>query len=86
MPGAVTGAVSSQPRSANATLPGQVPGMNIQFAADLDGRIAAIGSVPVPGGRHDAHAGLKGLMAKRQREVLTQASARHATIAMRSCI
>jgi hypothetical protein len=31
-------------------------GMNIQVAADLDGRIAAIGPVPVHGARHDAHA------------------------------
>ena len=42
------------------------PGMNIQVAADLDGRIAAIGPVPVPGARHDAHAfaasGLKDLL------------------------
>lgn len=32
------------------------PGMNVQIAANLDGRIAAIGPAPVPGARHDAHA------------------------------
>ena len=37
--------------------------MNIEVAADLGVRIAAIGLVPVPGGRHDAHAGLKDLLA-----------------------
>ena len=31
-------------------------GMNVQIAADLDGRIAAIGPTPVHGARHDAHA------------------------------
>jgi DDE superfamily endonuclease len=30
--------------------------MNVQIAADLDGRIAAIGPTPVHGARHDAHA------------------------------
>jgi hypothetical protein len=30
--------------------------MNIQIAANLDGRIAAIGPVPVHGALHDAHA------------------------------
>ena len=43
------------------------PGMNIQVAAGLDGRVAAIGPVPVHGARHDAHAfeasGLKDLLA-----------------------
>jgi hypothetical protein len=43
------------------------PGMNIQVAAGLDGRIAAVGPVPVHGARHDAHAfaasGLKDLLA-----------------------
>jgi hypothetical protein len=43
------------------------PGMNLQIAATLDGRVAAIGPVPVPGARHDAHAfaasGLKDLLA-----------------------
>ncbi len=42
-------------------------GMNIQVAAGLDGRVAAIGPVPVHGARHDAHAyqasGLKDLLA-----------------------
>jgi hypothetical protein len=41
-------------------------GMNIQLAAALDGRIAAIGPAPVHGARHDAHAyqasGLKDLL------------------------
>ena len=37
--------------------------MNIEVAADLGVRIAAIALVPVPGGRHDAHAGLKDLLA-----------------------
>ena len=32
------------------------PGMNVQIAADLDGRIAAVGPLPVPGARHDAYA------------------------------
>jgi hypothetical protein len=32
------------------------PGMNIQVAATLDGKIAAIGATPVHGARHDAHA------------------------------
>jgi hypothetical protein len=32
------------------------PGMNVQIAADLDGRIAAVGPTPVHGARHDAHA------------------------------
>jgi hypothetical protein len=32
------------------------PGMNIQVAASLDGRLAAVGDTPVPGARHDAHA------------------------------
>lgn len=31
-------------------------GMNIQVAATLDGRLAAVGPVPVHGARHDAHA------------------------------
>lgn len=30
--------------------------MNIQIAANLDGRIAAVGPTPIPGARHDAHA------------------------------
>ena len=42
------------------------PGMNVQIACDLDGVLAAIGPVPVPGARHDAYAyaasGLKDLM------------------------
>jgi hypothetical protein len=42
------------------------PGMNVQIACDLDGELAAIGPVPVPGARHDAYAyaasGLKSLM------------------------
>ena len=45
------------------------PGMNLQVAATLSGRVAAIGPVPVPGARHDAHAyaasGLKDLLAGR---------------------
>jgi len=32
------------------------PGMNVQIAANLDGRIAAIGPNPVHGARHDAYA------------------------------
>jgi hypothetical protein len=32
------------------------PGMNIQIAANLDGRIAAVGPAPVHGARHDAYA------------------------------
>jgi len=32
------------------------PGMNIQVAATMAGQVAAIGPVPVPGARHDAHA------------------------------
>ena len=32
------------------------PGMNIQLAADLSGRLVAVGPTPVPGARHDAHA------------------------------
>ena len=32
------------------------PGMNIQIAATLGGRLAAVGPVPVHGARHDAHA------------------------------
>lgn len=42
-------------------------GMNIQIAATMTGRLAAVGPVPVPGARHDAHAfeasGLKKLIA-----------------------
>jgi DDE superfamily endonuclease len=42
------------------------PGMNIQIAASLDGRLAAVGPMPVHGARHDAHAfgasGLKALL------------------------
>ena len=32
------------------------PGMNIQIAATLDGRLVAVGPTPVPGARHDAYA------------------------------
>ncbi|MPZ00273.1 MAG: hypothetical protein GEU97_20265 [Actinophytocola sp.] len=32
------------------------PGMNIQIAATLDGKLAAVGATPVHGARHDAHA------------------------------
>jgi hypothetical protein len=32
------------------------PGMNIQIAATLDGRLVAVGATPVPGARHDAYA------------------------------
>ncbi len=32
------------------------PGMNIQIAATLSGRLAAVGLIPVHGARHDAHA------------------------------
>ena len=32
------------------------PGMNIQIAATLSGRLAAVGPIPVHGARHDAHA------------------------------
>ena len=42
------------------------PGMNLQIAATMTGRVAAIGPVPVHGARHDAHAfeasGLKDLI------------------------
>ena len=42
------------------------PGMNVQIACSMDGDLAAIGPVPVPGSRHDAYAyaasGLKDLM------------------------
>jgi DDE superfamily endonuclease len=42
------------------------PGMNLQIAATLQGRVAAIGPVPVHGARRDAHAfaasGLKDLL------------------------
>jgi len=42
-------------------------GMNIQVAATMAGDLAAVGPVPVPGARHDAHAfeasGLKALIA-----------------------
>ncbi|MGH3439793.1 MAG: transposase family protein, partial [Sciscionella sp.] len=31
-------------------------GMNLQVAASLDGKVAAIGATPVHGARHDAHA------------------------------
>lgn len=30
--------------------------MNVQIAATLTGRLAAVGPVPIPGARHDAHA------------------------------
>jgi hypothetical protein len=43
------------------------PGMNIQVAATLDGRLAAVGLIPVHGARHDAYAfdvsGLAALLA-----------------------
>ena len=32
------------------------PGMNVQIAATIAGDLAAVGPVPVPGARHDAHA------------------------------
>ena len=32
------------------------PGMNLQIAATLEGRLAAVGLIPVHGARHDAHA------------------------------
>jgi hypothetical protein len=42
-------------------------GINVQIACDLGGSIAAIGPIPVPGARHDAHAysasGLKDMLA-----------------------
>jgi DDE superfamily endonuclease/Helix-turn-helix of DDE superfamily endonuclease len=42
------------------------PGMNIQIAATLDGRLAAVGPAPIHGARHDAHAfatsGLRSLL------------------------
>jgi len=41
-------------------------GMNVQIACSMDGDLAAIGPVPIPGARHDAYAyaasGLKDLM------------------------
>jgi len=41
--------------------------MNLQFAATLSGRLAAVGPIPVHGARHDAHAfaasGLTALLA-----------------------
>ncbi|HZA16740.1 MAG TPA: transposase family protein [Pseudonocardiaceae bacterium] len=43
------------------------PGMNIQIAATVSGRLAAVGPIPVHGARHDAHAftasGLAALLA-----------------------
>jgi len=43
------------------------PGINVQIAATMAGDLAAVGPVPVPGARHDAHAfeasGLKDLIA-----------------------
>ncbi|MCA1821115.1 MAG: transposase family protein, partial [Pseudonocardia sp.] len=43
------------------------PGMNIQIAATLGGRLAAVGLIPVHGARHDSHAfaasGLAALLA-----------------------
>ena len=43
------------------------PGMNIQIAATLSGRLIAVGPIPVHGARHDAHAfaasGLTALLA-----------------------
>lgn len=43
-------------------------GMNVQISCNLSGDVAAIGPVPVPGARHDAHAfeasGLKEVMEK----------------------
>lgn len=32
------------------------PGMNLQIAATLEGRLVAVGPVPIHGARHDAHA------------------------------
>jgi hypothetical protein len=32
------------------------PGMNLQIAATLSGRLVAVGTIPVHGARHDAHA------------------------------
>ena len=32
------------------------PGINVQIATDLDGNVIAVGSEPVHGARHDAHA------------------------------
>jgi hypothetical protein len=32
------------------------PGMNLQIAATLEGRLAAVGLIPVHSTRHDAHA------------------------------
>lgn len=41
-------------------------GMNVQIACSMDGDLVAVGPVPIPGARHDAHAyaasGLKDLM------------------------
>ncbi|MFJ4844415.1 MULTISPECIES: hypothetical protein [unclassified Streptomyces] len=40
-------------------------GMNVQIACLMDGDLVAVGPVPIPGARHDAHAhasGLKNLM------------------------
>jgi hypothetical protein len=43
-------------------------GMNVQIASSMDGRIAAVGPLPVHGARHDAHAfeasGLKEILAR----------------------
>ncbi|WP_067480986.1 transposase family protein [Nocardia amamiensis] len=33
-----------------------MPGINVQIAADLEGKLVAVGTVPVPGARHDAFA------------------------------
>jgi hypothetical protein len=47
-------------------------GMNVQIAASLNGDVAAIGPVPVPGARHDAYAfaasGLKTLLENSREE------------------
>jgi len=32
------------------------PGMNLQIAATLGGRLVTVGGIPVPGARHDGHA------------------------------
>ena len=46
----------------------KMTGMNVQIACNLEGEVAAIGPVPVPGARHDAYAfkasGLKEILEK----------------------
>jgi hypothetical protein len=49
------------------------PGMNIQIAATLGGRLAAVGPIPVHGARHDAHAFAASGLAARLADMSTAA-------------